>query len=344
MPVTRQPKAVESQPTLLNSPFETYEKALKVKESECADACVSSSQSDRKRNRSSDTGFTECTLTNSRKSVEISIICSVFKCCGLNSGIACLLAGVAVLPCVRHNTPNCNGHARSEDEIDQLNRTLKHIKNEGCKFRSDKVVESALAYEISTSIVEYERKIARGKSSHKDVQRWLDKSRVLIRIYHFLRMKDLPNTWKVGIDECKAENPQWNAGDLSTKTANFVGMAVAELSARALAKGLGTLETCRPRGISSEQGSGAGQDKSSFPVAQPVDYNPPMAGEIMVQESPQPPYESLAPSPAAPAPSFFSRLFGGSSESSATPSAPPVSTYGQGYAVELQTDNLKLEV
>ena len=129
-----------------------------IKESECADACVSSSKRDRKRNRPSDTGITECALTNSRKSIEVSIICSVFKCCGLKSGIACLLAGVAVLPCVRHNIPNCNGHARSEAEIDQLNRALKHIKDEGCKFRSDKVVESALAYEISTSISEYEER------------------------------------------------------------------------------------------------------------------------------------------------------------------------------------------
>ena len=322
MPIISQPTAV--QPTLLNSPAKAYELALKVKESECADACVSSSQSDRKRNRSSDTGFTECTLTNSRKSVEVSIICSVFKCCGLNSGIACLLAGVAVLPCVRHNTPNCNGHARSEDEIDQLNRTLKHIKNEGCKFRSDKVVESALAYEISTSIAEYERKMARGKSSPKDVQRWLDKSRVLIRIYHFLRMKDLPNTWKVDLDKCKGENLQWSAGDLSTKTANFVGMAVAELSARALANGVETMELPRQRHANGAQRTKPIEGFNAVPVAAAVSYKPPpMAGMVMIQEPPQPPCE---PAPAAP--SLWSRMFG-TSESSVTPSAPPVSAYGE---------------
>ena len=60
-------------------------------------------------------------------------------------------------------------------------------------------------------------------------------------------MKDLPSTWKVDLDECKRENLQWNAGDLSTKTADFVGKAVAELSARALANGIETIEPTRRR-------------------------------------------------------------------------------------------------
>ena len=58
MPITSQPTAV--QPTLLNSPAKAYELAFMIKESECADACVSSSKRDRKRNRPSDTGITEC--------------------------------------------------------------------------------------------------------------------------------------------------------------------------------------------------------------------------------------------------------------------------------------------
>ena len=65
-----------------------------------------------------------------------------------------------------------------------------------------------------------------------------------------------------------------------------------------------------------------------------------MAGMVMVQEPPKPPCE-----PAPTAPSLWSRVFGGQASVPQQPSAPPVSALGEGYAVELQTEqSSKLEV
>ena len=76
-----------------------------------------------------------------------------------------------VAPCLRHNPPKLNGHVRGHAEVARTKRRWSQIVSEGFSLSSNKLEETDLALDVSNKIAEYNGKIARGKSSSKEISK-----------------------------------------------------------------------------------------------------------------------------------------------------------------------------